>query len=417
MKKTNLKFIATILAFSMIVILLTGCGNISDSKTVETTEENITTKEVVKEVEVIKEIPVVSTETVVINKEDIVIDTASEVSGSFKETIENPLMYKEVYFSQPRIFNGMEDGVKWTSDNTEIAIVDQNGIVTAVDEGTTVIRCYDESGEETVKYNIYCTTANDGTDPVCYTTELGEYELLDMYDSRDAEYIQKRLCSIRDVMQFLEFAGYDYDMSAPILVHEKFTWAMTGEQFLTSSGVCCDVANFGAFALQNDYEELGFIFHCGYRVGHVYNYVYEDGFYYIFDLTDVIGCESDYRDFGIYKVEKLEDFTDEILEWKADPNNLAGVVAVSSFNHPYQPALYLSYIADDSALLSGEYCCAGFENGLPFEVLYTNPDMNFEFVNKPLVFDDHNESGFYDTVPSYFRSNVDVLNGYNLYQN
>lgn len=365
--------------------------------------------EVIKEVEIVKEVPFVSTATTTMNKEAIIVDTTSDYNNSFKNSVD--IKGREaVYLSQPRFFEG-NGGTIWTSDDTSIAIVDEAGLVTAINEGTTTIRCTDEDGNQKASYNIYCTTKNDGKDITTYT-EFKDDMIWEYYNYRSYEELQAKISTIRDVMKLITTRGMYYDSNAPILADYYYTWAMTGQEFLTyNRGVCCDVANLATYLLQYDYEEIGWIYHHGSRIGHAYNYVYEDGYYYVFDLTDVI-CNNGQNSssFPIYKLESLSDFAPEALRSVGDNKNyLLGIIAVNSLNHTEQPANYLSYIHDDSVIFK-EKVQVGFEEDIPVEIIYINPDAEglFEYISIP-------HEDIPAKVPSWFRDVDYDRSQWNLY--
>ena len=329
---------------------------------------------------------------------EVVIDTASAYTSSFTKSV-NVRNRVPVYFSQPRFFDG-KGGTLWLSDNAGIATVSMYGEVTALDEGVTTIRCFDSAGNQTASYDIYCTTANDGKNPITYTAFRDDL-IWDYYNYRSPEELQAKITCINDLIKFLLTRGAYYDFDAPILADWGYTWAMSAETFLTNNGgVCCDVANLATYLLQYDYEEIGWIYHSGHAVGHAYNYVYEDGYYYVFDLTDVISNNQNrYTNFPIYKVASLADFVPYALQ-KTDPSRLLGIVAVNSLNHTEQPANYMSYMHDDSVIFK-EKVYNGFEEGVPFTVLYINPAAAglVEFISIP-----HAEIP--RQVPSWFRNEV-----------
>ena len=203
-----------------------------------------------------------------------------------------------------------------------------------------------------------------------------------------------------------------YDNNAPILADYGYTWAMSAETFLTNdSGVCCDVANLATYLLQYDYEEIGWIYHHGKGIGHAYNYVYEDGYYYVFDLTQVIcNNNSHYSSFPINKVASLADFVPTLLTERTDPERILGAIAVNSLNHTEQPANYMSYIHDDSVLFK-EKATSGFEDGVPYEILYVNPKAEglFDYITIP-----HEEIP--RQVPSWFRDEIEDRTQWELYK-
>lgn len=121
----------------------------------------------------------------------------------------------------------------------------------------------------------------------------------------------------------------------------------------TNNGCCATDSNWLNYILRGDYEQVGFIAYSqADGSGHVFNYIFRDGWYYFVDLThyrtdflDAAGIETgnmtDYRNSDIvagnlHKVKEPEDYVKYCIDVYNDP-----------------PSLFFIYQADDCLPLDG----------------------------------------------------------------
>ena len=212
------------------------------------------------------------------------ISTSSSYSTAYSKS-EETKGRTVVYFGKTRKFDSV--GVNWSSSDTSVATVDNNGNVTAWSEGIADIICTDNTGNLVDTFEIFTTTYNDGRNPAKdapRATEKGPQEITDIFcNGCTSEMLKNEINTIRDLMAYLCHHKFYYNNNMPICATRScWTWAVSGEAVLELGyGVCCDIANVASYLLQYDYEELGWIYTCGDGVGHVFNYVYEDGMYYV----------------------------------------------------------------------------------------------------------------------------------------
>ena len=149
---------------------------------------------------------------------------------------------------------------------------------------------------------------------------------------------------------------------------------------LTNNGCCATDSNWLHYILDGDYDEIGYI---GLSQpdgsGHVFNYILQDGWYYLIDLTHYLAAggntavedgnlegyyASDFILGNIHKTQSLQAYADYIQ---------------AKFNEP--PALIVKYTASDVPAIDGvrnpdgsvEIVYAQM-NDLELEVLFDNPD-------------------------------------------
>lgn len=149
---------------------------------------------------------------------------------------------------------------------------------------------------------------------------------------------------------------------------------------LTNNGCCATDSNWLHYILSGDYDEIGYI---GLSQpdgnGHVFNYILQDGWYYLIDLTHYLAAggntavedgnlegyyASDFILGNIHKTQSLQAYADYIQ---------------AKFGEP--PALIVKYTASDVPAIDGirnpdgsvEIVYAQM-NDLELEVLFDNPD-------------------------------------------
>ena len=200
------------------------------------TETSIVEKEVIKEVIKTEKVYVTKTEPLTDKK----VDTISDYNTSFTSQVDVSGRLP-VYLGTTRTFTS--SGTEWFSSDTNIAVVAQNGVVTALDEGLCEIVCLDSNGNVKDTFSIYCTTVNDGVDPKS-TSLHDEFYIPQYQDSirRDGwvEKIKLQVKTVEDLMWLCKDRRIKYDSSFPIIAtNSKWTWALDGQSVMElEKGVC-----------------------------------------------------------------------------------------------------------------------------------------------------------------------------------
>lgn len=435
---------------------MAGCGSkapeevaaVGDNK-VATVESSVSTEEVIQEEKVDVETVVSSEET---NQEisksinsdkgydlrdetelNLFVNTAKPEIGStsFINEIKPNYTYEDfkrltmVYLGHPRIMEEYENYEgNWFSSNKEIATA-ENGIITGWSEGICQITLENKEGDVIDVFDVVVTTFNDGRDVKNYRVyDYTDYFADDAsYTPHDPEWVRENCNTILDFVIYLYDRYFVYNPDAPIMVTGEtcWTWAESGDIVLMNNhGVCCDVANAASYVLANDYERWGFVCITG-ACGHIYNWFYEDGKYYIIDFTTVISDNrNDTRTFDprkyincVIEASNDEDAKEKIQDYLLKNTNIAEHTLltfwVDSTGYDFQPAIVLSW------------CHEGIEADNKYVALekdtlenrtimgYINPDEDVEV--RGIETDD-----IPSIVPTYgIRSNQDEIDKWNKY--
>jgi len=157
----------------------------------------------------------------------------------------------------------------------------------------------------------------------------------------------------------------------------------------TNTGCCATDSNWLNYLLRNEYEEIGFIATSQRDgSGHVYNYIFHEGYYYFIDLThyrtDWIataiesGDLADYRRSdmilgNIHKAKSVQDYVNYVQSTFSDP-----------------PGLMFQYRADDCLAIDSVVSDSGIT------ITYEKADG----VDIRVIFDDPNDCLFFDLAPA-----------------
>lgn len=353
-------------------------------------------KEVIKEVEkeVIKEVVT----TRVIYSDDILIDTYSSLKSSFRDSLgSEESEYNPVWLGHDRNLLVLlerdmgeefdDSAITMSTTDPEVAVIDGHGNVRGLKEGTCEIIFKIPKGNGRKKavekrYKIYVTTFNDGRDPKTYQAKYGSTEgfIMDGWLVMNGTWVKENINTIQDLIFTIKTRGIWYDAANPASMDslaDGWTWAQDGNAtFIMGKGVCCDICNAAAFALQYDYEDQGVVYITG-NNGHVFNWFYEDGKYIVCDFTAVIADVRDGYDGWDYVqiYDTPEEMKKALVARYVLEDQTFNMFMVSSFGHDFIPAIYIAdYCHDSSSVNSKSVARVGVEpmvyNNLT--VLYEN---------------------------------------------
>ncbi len=159
--------------------------------------------------------------------------------------------------------------------------------------------------------------------------------------SNTPEEKQAAITTLYEALQLYQIGGF-YSSDDNVRIFENgLNWEHHKPGYdavRTNSGCCATDSNWLHYILDGDYEEVGYIATSQRDgSGHVYNYIYHDGWYYIVDLThQLAGCyfsaeeAGEMRDYlatnftlaNVHKVEKLENYVAYVQEKHPDPPGL-----------------------------------------------------------------------------------------------
>lgn len=283
-----------------------------------------------------------------------------------------------------------EEAVYFSSSDETIAAIEGNELV-GKKQGIVTVTAYNAKKKELEKIVFAVTTYNDGKDVV--KARSFEYdELWKWYNTKTPEYWKTQVNTIQDMCYYLQARNFVYDFAKePEFVNAgRWQWTQDPEIiFAMSGGVCVQVAQMGNYMLAGNYEDWGNILISG-NQGHIFNWFYEDGYYYVMDFTEVISDNAwnndgsgRFRDYtkSIKKFKTIKEIKKWVTTEKVDTKQNFLICMYSCQGHDYMPASYDEGCADTRAVLNGtneETAYYGYHEIVYDEmtVLYQNKDLN-----------------------------------------
>ncbi len=191
-------------------------------------------------------------------------------------------------------------------------------------------------------------------------SELGKsrytnWEIAGMVED-SPEQKQEEISTLYEAVQLFKISGFTYTEDNVNIPENGISWEhhKPGRDAVrTNTGCCAADTNWLNYILDGDYEQAGFIaYSMADGNGHVFNYIYQDGYYYFIDLTgyeeesvDALACESGLpRDF-INSV-----YTGGCLLKAKTPEAFVKYFATSRMN---APSLFFVYQAENVLPVQG----------------------------------------------------------------
>lgn len=208
---------------------------------------------------------------------------------------------------------------------------------------------------------------------------------------------QKTIKTLYEALQLYQICGFK-DANDNLRIKENgIDWEHHKPGYhavRTNEGCCATDSNWLNYILKSDYNEVGFIaFSQTDGSGHIFNYIKDNGYYYIIDLThyrldfltnsavesgDLNAYNnSDCIGGNIHKAKSLEDFVNYYRKAATDP-----------------PELFFTYMADDCLPLDGVRKDGKLEITYPntqnIKVLYDEPNdtLIYKYVEPPKSYPD-----------------------------
>lgn len=285
----------------------------------------------------------------------------------------------------------------------EIAEVTSDGVFIPKKQGIVTLSAY-KNGELLSEEVVAVTTFNDGRDDIASCKSFDDNNYYFYSDVNNPEMWRMQINTIQDMCIYLQERNWQYDFVEPEATQTEFgdwQWMPEGSKIATyNNGVCVEVAQVAVYMLAGDYEDWGCITTYG-KYGHIFNWFYEDGYYYLMDFTEVI---SDNR-YNSYQVDQpTRDYThavkrfstiEAITEWvnsiKVDTRANHATVMYSCLGHDCIPVSRDTGCHDPEDIKNGtmdgervkiQYENIVFESG-DFYVLWKDPRYDFEISGVP----------------------------------
>jgi hypothetical protein len=235
---------------------------------------------------------------------------------------------------------------------------------------------------------IACTNYADGKDQNSWDTDMYESVIWTggqfSYDA-----VQENVNSITDCIRFIYEQGFEY---GDVSFQCTQKWVAYGDPrtvLEVRRGVCAEASSLVCGLLQYDYEEVGTINVSSYGYGHAYSYVYEDGFYYVFDCTSLFSRNIAMEDVEIKKCASIDEikiyvvdyYNNHVMDTNNDNINNTGI-AIYMANSKHvgcAPPTYSSFHTGGNfeAFKKG-YAYNGVEKGFEVTLLWSNPKIKYE---------------------------------------
>lgn len=258
-----------------------------------------------------------------------------------------------------------------TVDDASVARIEGNELI-GLKQGTFILSSYDEEGNLTNEKKYVCTTFNDSKagkeSLLTFERDLSRFS-----NARDPEYWKNAVHTIMDMCFLLEARNFTYDFyGEPEFGYiqnvgsneERWTWTADPQTiFEMSRGVCIQVAQLATYMLAGDYEDWGAILSEG-NQGHIFNWFYEDGYYYIFDFTQVISDNAGnyyssplFRDYSKYvkKCKTIEEIRDYCCNEKLSTEHNYAFYMYSCKGHDELPCNVNTGMSDSNAVLNNTW--------------------------------------------------------------
>lgn len=271
-----------------------------------------------------------------------------------------------LYLNTPMyIPSHFKNGVYFKIADESILQIEKNTLV-GKKQGITKLEVYDANKKKISAENILVTTYNDGKDIIqARSFAEDEKEIWNWDFLRNGAQWKEMVKTINDASFFFQATNFIYssegECQLPFVEDWQFT--MYGEDCaLQRKGVCLQAAQTAVYLLEDDFEEAGVIYTFG-NAGHIFNWFYEDGSYYVMDFTEVISdntwgrANGDYIDYSkkIYRFKSLDKLKKWIVNEKGDISRNYCVIMLSCMGYDYIPAWRDGGCGDSAGAMNGAY--------------------------------------------------------------
>lgn len=294
----------------------------------------------------------------------------ASATGFFRENSHDAVLYlgMPLYLT-----TAMDRNVYYVSvDDTTVARVDGNELI-GLKQGVFTLTTYDKNGKklEDIKYAVSTYNDSKARIDVASAMNFAETEMVWLWGiNKDLDYWKTACCTLMDASYYFQARGFIYSAEGEpegnsLNGGPMLDWMYNNDVrtiFEGNKGVCLQAAQMAAYLLAGDFEDWGVVCVDGLQ-GHIFNWFYEDGLYYIMDYTSVIsynawGKTSDnYADFSsqVEVCESIDDIITYICTEKVDINMNYFVYMYSLKGHDYLPCSLNTAKASSRDAMNGKY--------------------------------------------------------------
>lgn len=240
-----------------------------------------------------------------------------------------------------------------------IAKVEGNALV-GLRQGSFTLTCYDKDMNVLEEKVFVVSTYNDSLENIAtaksfVTTSNLQYNAA-AEELKDAECCKEAVSTIMDMSYLLQVKRFVYDgtkepdfgaLDYNVSDEERWNWTADAKTiFDMNAGVCIQVAQLATYMLADDFEDWGVVMIEG-NQGHIFNWFFEDGKYYVFDFTEVISDNCgrsyefeerfNYRDYSrnVQIFDTIEEFKNWCITSKVDITQNYAVYMYSCQGHDF----------------------------------------------------------------------------------
>ena len=304
-----------------------------------------------------------------------------------------------------------ENTVYCSVSDESIAKLEVNTLI-GLQQGTFTLTCYDGDMKVLSEQEYVVSTYNDSLENIASALSfIGTNNARDngrAVELKDAKYCKEAVSTIMDMSYLLQMRGFVYDFSKEpyfgaleygVSDDKKWNWTADAETiFDMNGGVCIQVAQLATYMLADDFEDWGVVMIEG-NQGHIFNWFFEDGKYYVFDFTEIISdnCNRGYDYSKRFKYvdyssrvsvfDDLENFKQWCITSKVDITQNYAVYMYSCQGHDFIATNINSGMSSSYDAMNG-----GFDEILlcyqdvvmeDLEVFYLLESSNAKFVSVP----------------------------------
>lgn len=212
-----------------------------------------------------------------------------------------------LYLSMPMYLPAkMDRDVYYVSVSDETVAKVEGDELIPLKQGRFVLSTYDSDGNKMEDINYIVTTYNDSKSVAEIKSGLSFPETLCEYiyvtgTIKDLEYWKLHCTTLMDVSFYIQARNFFYSGEGEPEINclggsflEDWGWNNSVETvFEAGKGVCLQAAQLAAHFLADDFEDWGVVLIDG-NQGHIFNWFYEDGRYYVMDYTSIT-CDVNYE--------------------------------------------------------------------------------------------------------------------------
>ena len=167
---------------------------------------------------------------------------------------------------------------------------------------------------------------------------------------------QEEISTLYEALQLFQISNFAEGDDNVRIMENKINWEHHKPGYdavRTNNGCCATDSNWLNYILSGDYEQVGFMAYSQPDgSGHIFNYLYMDGYYYFIDLTHY---RTDFSDAAAPETGNLSDYRNSDfvagnLHKAKDPESYVKY-CVDSYNNP--PARFFLYTAENCLPVDG----------------------------------------------------------------